>query len=445
MFHSPLTRAWQQSYQTSGEVSIGAESMPFAEVTEYLHGRQTWVEGSRGTWVEPSQLQIGDRWPELVPEFSTFSLRAQYSRFSSSEALLGIKNQILRDYGSTLSQKHISRDKKIVLEVCKQMLTQSAERYFGTQSNEVFVLSGLPIQDWLETQKILASERIHIRLGLAEFITSEFEDSADQNYKLFLMQFFDLILEPLLLNYDRFDEIRKSVILGSVEQHLRFFLDQFQGGLQRIDVEQAIWRLIFHISNHLEVDESLIDMSFGVRVPDRRQQYYYIQAENSVVWNDYAMKLMYKSLMFGSEDHFDDSVRNTRPLHSLADFNPDMDFRIPRLLEKSHNLHSLIAKYGLDRDRVLNEFLFSMDEDGCVSTPRVIQFANMKVNLLVQGHHRIAALIDFANKGLIPQSWLENLHLPSVVYRGDDEPEHVVYYFCTAGQNKTWQDVIAGR
>lgn len=130
-------------------------------------------------------------------------------------------------------------------------------------------------------------------------------------------------------------------------------------------------------------------------------------------------------------------LRTVQPLHSLADYNPDDALRIPRLSYNRARIEELLGILGpTQRDSVVTTASFKGGQ-GFVA---VLQFPSGH-QLLLNGHHRGAALFQAARDGLIPASWLEDIPVRLYRYNGD-MPEALVRRLATLGATLTWDDLL---
>jgi len=132
-----------------------------------------------------------------------------------------------------------------------------------------------------------------------------------------------------------------------------------------------------------------------------------------------------------------------RPIHSLADYQPDSDLR-KNVMEDAYNrLQQLIDKHGLDRKKLLSKF-FCVANDDNIYPPLVVRFGPSQY-YLGNGHHRVAAFIKAALDGLIPHEWLNKpIPVRRVDYNHPDMPLQLARYFLTLGVKLSWQDLFPG-
>lgn len=133
------------------------------------------------------------------------------------------------------------------------------------------------------------------------------------------------------------------------------------------------------------------------------------------------------------------SWKQFQPIHSLADFNPDPDERKATMHDKQVLLVKLAKQFRWDSEMTLHEFLIGdpLANDDAV---KVIVLQSGQ-SYLAQGHHRIAALIDLAHRGIIPMTWLKQLPVYVMRYDGD-VPEVIVRRVLTLGIDMHWPELF---
>ncbi len=131
-----------------------------------------------------------------------------------------------------------------------------------------------------------------------------------------------------------------------------------------------------------------------------------------------------------------------QPIHSLADFNPDSSERRPKVYEKLGAFLKLADQFHFDPEMVLHEFLIGNPLQG-MDAAKVVVLPSGRA-YLIQGHHRVAALIDMAQRGEIPMEWIDRLPVYVMHYNGD-VPEAVVRRVLTLGYDLEWSDLLPQR
>lgn len=141
------------------------------------------------------------------------------------------------------------------------------------------------------------------------------------------------------------------------------------------------------------------------------------------------------------------SIEQFRPIHSLADYHPDPKRRRPITAGKYQKIRQIVDEEGLNRDAFFRRFLsFAEHENEEGIWIRVLELPHSSSSLadpriLVQGHHRVAALLLAAGDGVIPKEWLDEI--PVKVYRYDGSmPEILVRRIITLGVGLTWPDLF---
>lgn len=133
------------------------------------------------------------------------------------------------------------------------------------------------------------------------------------------------------------------------------------------------------------------------------------------------------------------SVKTLLPIHSLADYNPDPSRRKPIVEEKYQALKKIVAEVGNNRNLFFERFLtIAQDEE-----PRglkILELSNGE-RFLIQGHHRIAALLLAAERGDIPYQWLEAIPANICQYKGS-LPEVLAKHILTKGVSLSWTDLF---
>lgn len=129
-------------------------------------------------------------------------------------------------------------------------------------------------------------------------------------------------------------------------------------------------------------------------------------------------------------------IRNALPIHSLADYNPDRWRRSAIARQYAENLKDIVDEEGGEREDVFARFFGSGDP---WERPRLLSLADGRL-YLVQGHHRIAALLMAAAEGIIPRAWLEEV--PFVVTTDDFNHPLIVKKILTLGVDLSWPDLF---
>ncbi|MDO8462366.1 MAG: hypothetical protein Q7S98_05860 [Deltaproteobacteria bacterium] len=132
------------------------------------------------------------------------------------------------------------------------------------------------------------------------------------------------------------------------------------------------------------------------------------------------------------------SLDQLTPLHSLADFHPDRERRAGILAAKIDEIRRIITEEGVsDPEKVIGEFLA-----GAGGAVTVLRLPSGK-RLVIDGHHRLAALYQAAREGLIPREWLERIGpvREETVVAGSTS-EAVVDRVLTHGVRLTWDDLL---
>ena len=130
---------------------------------------------------------------------------------------------------------------------------------------------------------------------------------------------------------------------------------------------------------------------------------------------------------------------NFHPIHSLADFNPDSNVRRPTVTHKQKALLQLLTDWHGDREIVLRQFLLG-DTQHSPDAAKVMVLPSGRA-YLVQGHHRMAALIHMVLEGQLPVDWLDHLPVRIMTYHGEI-PEVIVQRILTLGIDLQWADLF---
>lgn len=125
------------------------------------------------------------------------------------------------------------------------------------------------------------------------------------------------------------------------------------------------------------------------------------------------------------------SIHDLKPTSSLADFNPENDYRLPPFQKKYELLKNLTAQY---KDPITFFSHFMAERVLVVALPS-------GEKLVLNGHHSVAALKRGADEGLIPQGWLESI--PADIYNYDlYVPQFLARQILMFGAELTWDDVV---
>lgn len=130
------------------------------------------------------------------------------------------------------------------------------------------------------------------------------------------------------------------------------------------------------------------------------------------------------------------------PIHSLADFNPDPSLRHATVVYKQNALLKLLIQWHGNREAVLRQFLIG-DVGREPDAVKVMVLPSGRA-YLVQGHHRMAALIHMVLDGQLPADWLDHLPVRIMTYNGEI-PEVIVRRVLTLGIDLEWADLFPQR
>lgn len=133
-------------------------------------------------------------------------------------------------------------------------------------------------------------------------------------------------------------------------------------------------------------------------------------------------------------------MSDMRPIHSLADYNPDTDMRRPIIQKKLGILRDVVQDVDLEtlaaeRDKYRGYFFrrATTNEDIIVVYVREERF-------VVQGHHRLATLKYAVDQGIVPQNWMKDI---PVFFVGSDQlPGSFVYYALSHNNPLSWDDLF---
>lgn len=128
-----------------------------------------------------------------------------------------------------------------------------------------------------------------------------------------------------------------------------------------------------------------------------------------------------------------------RPIHSLADFNPDPGERRSTVTHKQSDLLALLIEWHGDHTNALSEFLIG--PPGQEPDAAKVMILPSGRSYLIQGHHRMAALIHMALEGQLPMAWLDHLPVQIMRYHGEI-PEVIVRRVLTLGIDLEWVDLF---
>lgn len=129
-------------------------------------------------------------------------------------------------------------------------------------------------------------------------------------------------------------------------------------------------------------------------------------------------------------------LEQVRPSHALSDYHPDVRFRKPRVLQKMARLADLVQRYGDDRRVVLDHFLNHEQEQDVLAA---LHFGRDGI-VLIQGHHRAAALLRGASLGVIPKAWLRRV--PVYVGNAGTLPPRFFKRVLTQNAGLSWSDLF---
>jgi len=171
----------------------------------------------------------------------------------------------------------------------------------------------------------------------------------------------------------------------------------------------------------------------------------YIERRNLVQAASMSLYMQIESASMVSDASI--SISSFSPIHSLADYNPDPVQRGDIVEQKYELLKQIIAESGTngtnERDDVMRRFLTSPSLDGNEEGIHVLVLPSGRT-YLIEGHHRVAALIKAAEDGTIPQEWLDHIPVTMLVYRGN-MPEALIRRVLTLGVDLTWADLFPPR
>ncbi len=136
------------------------------------------------------------------------------------------------------------------------------------------------------------------------------------------------------------------------------------------------------------------------------------------------------------------SIGEFTPYHSLADFYPNPDSRPPAMEDKYRILKRIVEFFGTaDKDGTLATFFGTPSYGyGKEESVLVLELSGGE-RLLLQGHHRIAALIKAAAEGIIPASWLDKIPVTVLRYKGP-MPEALIRRTLLPPNKLTWPDLF---
>ncbi len=103
------------------------------------------------------------------------------------------------------------------------------------------------------------------------------------------------------------------------------------------------------------------------------------------------------------------------------------------MAKKYDRLKEMIAGASGDAASVMERFLNEGD-------PLIVLELSDR-NVLLQGHHRLAALYKAAREGVVPAAWLERIPTKVIRYEGQ-LPEELVRGLLTLGNDLTWAALL---
>lgn len=194
------------------------------------------------------------------------------------------------------------------------------------------------------------------------------------------------------------------------------------------------WRALHDLDSSDAKTVTQADLSCGIppvirRVPEFGiERYVYGTPFQRCAWRDFVHDLR------GYSRREDASLPLTRirPIHSLADYNPDPDMRNPVMMEHYERLRELIDQLGwhLALDQYFRKW----------PMPNILKIG--EDFYLIDMHHRFAPLFYAAACGIVPKG---HLNLPIVVkimtYKGN-LPEAIVRRITTIGVELYWKDLF---
>ncbi len=130
------------------------------------------------------------------------------------------------------------------------------------------------------------------------------------------------------------------------------------------------------------------------------------------------------------------SIAFMKPIQSLADYHPDPAVRRPVMRDKYRLLQGIAAEVKADRREFFRRYFGGEGKAYGVGRqwPSVLD-----ENYLLEGHHRVAALIEAAAAGVIPMGWLNEV--PFRVYSHPWTTSDIVTrIFLTGGVDLEWAD-----
>lgn len=133
--------------------------------------------------------------------------------------------------------------------------------------------------------------------------------------------------------------------------------------------------------------------------------------------------------------HKDVSVLDVlQPMHSLADYQPDPSLRKPTMQGYIEELRALTALAEPEQRRALKAYLERKN-------PVEALDIGEGPYLIIQGHHRLSALVMAASQGIIPRDWLTSLPI-RVLSISALWPKALLRRILTRGVPLTWQDLF---
>jgi len=131
------------------------------------------------------------------------------------------------------------------------------------------------------------------------------------------------------------------------------------------------------------------------------------------------------------------SLRDILPIHSLADYNPNPSVRKSITAGYLTKLRAIVEGAGLTRESLFKAFGLPSSGD-TVADVKVLLLGDGS-SYLIQGHHRMAALIMAGLEGLIPMDWLNGvpLHVMKTAYH-----HALARPLVTRGVQLAWPDLF---
>ncbi|MDO8644007.1 MAG: hypothetical protein Q7S00_03445, partial [bacterium] len=162
------------------------------------------------------------------------------------------------------------------------------------------------------------------------------------------------------------------------------------------------------------------------------ERYFY----NPSPWHSRALSIVFRDLTAVGSSSL--SIDGFRPLHSLADYNPDPDYRSNVLERKVEQIRQTADRSTVEK--ILQALAPLTVPEGEEPQIRVLEIESGE-RILIQGHHRVAALIVAASEGLIPPEFLDQIPVELYRYTGTTFPPAWVRHFLFLG-NLQWTDLF---